>query len=86
MSQNEQFQIKEFDQAISVLDAIRQGVEAGEIMSLTVVCETTDGQMRGACTATQNQFAVAGYMLTWALRRLGFAQHDDVRAFIKEAW
>jgi hypothetical protein len=75
--------IKEHSQALQLLDDFKQKVEAGEIMSLIVICEGTDGSMMGGTTATQNQFAVAGYMLSWAMRRLGFTTFDDVRMMAK---
>lgn len=68
--------IKEYDQAIKLLDDIRAEVEAGNVMSVTIACETTGGELYGGCTATQNRFAVAGYMLAWAMERLGFANTD----------
>jgi hypothetical protein len=74
--------VKEYDQAIQLLDDFKRRVEEGEIISLLVICEGTDGGMLGGCTATQNQFSVAGYMLTWAIRRLGFTSFDDVRMVI----
>jgi hypothetical protein len=79
LDSNEQLNISEFKEALDLLDAVREGVQRGEIMSVMVICEKTDGDLCGGNTATQNQFTVAGYMLTWALRRLGFTQFQDVR-------
>jgi hypothetical protein len=80
---NEQINIKEYEQSLQLLEAIRKRVEDGEVLSLIVMCEMANGDMQGGTTATQNQFAVAGYMLAWALRRLGFTQFDDVRMMLK---
>jgi hypothetical protein len=82
MPDNEQLRIKEYDQAMSILDLARGKVERGEVVSMLMLCEMADGTMEGCTTATQNQFAVAGYMVTWALRRLGFTQFDDVRMML----
>ena len=41
-------------------------------MSLLLISERVDGTMWGGCTSTQNVFQVAGAMLSWALRRMGF--------------
>ena len=81
---NEQLRIKEFHQAMDAIETLKKQVEAGEILSVLVVCERTDGEMQGVTTATQNTFAVAGYMLTWALRRLGFTNFNDVRMMLHE--
>lgn len=82
MDSRDQLNISEFRESLDLLSAIREGVERGEIMSIVVVCELTDGSLCGGTTATQNQFAVAGYLIKWAMRRLGFADHNDVRAML----
>ncbi len=84
MSDHEQLNIKEYRQALDLLEVIRKQVESGEVMSVLAICERVDGEMEGGTTATQNQFAVAGYMLTWAIRRLGFTNFDDVRMMLKD--
>ena len=81
---NEQLRINEFHQAMDAIETLKKQVEAGEIMSVLMVCERTDGEMQGITTSTQNTFAVAGYMLTWALRRLGFTSFNDVRMMLHE--
>lgn len=68
----EEFRIKEYDQAIKLLDDIKAEVEAGNILSVTVACETTSGDLFGGCTACQNVFQIAGYMIAWALERMHF--------------
>jgi hypothetical protein len=68
----EEFRIKEYDQALKLIEDLRRQVEAGEILSVLFVAERVDDTMYGACTATQNVFAVAGYMLGWAMKRIGF--------------
>jgi hypothetical protein len=73
----EEFQIKEYREALELIEELRKQVEAGEVMSVLFVAERTDGQMWGGCTTTQNVFTVAGYMLAWALRRIGFIQKDE---------
>lgn len=80
---NDQLKIVEYEQAKDLLSYFTEKVEAGEIMSLTIVSELTDGNMCGGTTDTQNQYAVAGYMLAWALRRLGFVDHGDVRMMME---
>jgi hypothetical protein len=80
---DEQLNIKEYAQALELLEIIKKDVEEGDIMSVLIVCERTDGQMQGGCTATQNQYAMAGYMLTWALKRLGFTSFNDVRMMLE---
>lgn len=72
----EEFRIKEYDQAIKLIDELRGQVEAGEILSVLFLCERTDGHMWGGCTATQNVFSMCGYMMMWALKRIGFV-HDE---------
>lgn len=76
--------IKEYDQAIELLTTVLKEVEQGNIMSVLLLAETTDGAMFGATTATQNQFAVGGFMIAWALRRMGFTTFDDIKAIVGE--
>lgn len=76
---NEQLNIREFGQAVDLLDQFKGMVERGEVMSVLVICEGTDGSIFGGTTGTQNQYTLAGAMLSWALRRLGFTRFDDVR-------
>lgn len=74
-----ELRIKEYDEAIALLDEYKKRVEDGEIMSIVVVAECVDGGMIGARTSIQNVFAMAGYMLTWALRQMNFLQLIDVQ-------
>ena len=76
---NEQLNIREYKQSLELLDHFRKRIESGEILSMLIVCEQADGSMCGGTTATQNQFAVAGYMQLWAMRRLGMVGYDDLR-------
>ena len=78
-----QLNIAEYEQAQDLLGYFKEKVEAGEIVSMLVMVELADGNMCGGTTDTQNQYTTAGYMLTWALRRLGFADHDDVRMMME---
>jgi hypothetical protein len=75
--------IKEHEQAQQLLEDFKRRISSGEVMSLLIIAEGTDGSMMGGTTSTQNQFAVAGYMLSWAMRRLGFTTFDDVRMMAK---
>lgn len=70
------FKIKEYDEALQLIEELRAQVEAGEVMSVLFVAERTDGQMWGGCTSTQNVFALGGYMLSWALKRMGFVRQE----------
>ena len=79
MPLGEEFRIKEYDESIKLMDELRTQVEAGEIMSILVVAERTDGHLWGGCTSTQNVFALAGYMLAWALRRMGFVYDENLK-------
>lgn len=76
--------IKEYDQAVKLLDDIRAEVEAGNILSVTIVCETTSGDLYGGCTATQNKFSVGGYLLAWAMDRLGFTNSQMFQKKLEE--
>jgi hypothetical protein len=76
---SKEFQIKEYDEALQLIEALREQVEAGEVLSVLFVSERTDGQMWGGCTSTQNVFALCGYMVYWALQRMGFVCNDAVR-------
>lgn len=82
---DEQLRIKEYSQALDLLEDFKKEVEAGNVMSLVIVAECTNGDMRGGTTATQNVYAVAGYMLAWALRRMSFTTFDDVRKVVSAA-
>lgn len=77
-----QLGIVEYRQALELLEHFRERVERGEIMSVLIMCEMSDGSMSGGCTATQNVFGIAGLALAWAMRRLGFTSFDDVRAVV----
>ena len=68
----EEFRLVEYDQAIKLIDELREQVEAGEVLSVLFISERTDGTLWGGCTATQNIFMVAGAMFSWGLRRMGF--------------
>ena len=74
-----QYKIKEYDEALELIAELKRQVEAGEIMSVLCVTERTDVLMGGSCTSTQNVFAVGGYMMCWALKRMGFVQDDELR-------
>ncbi len=80
----EHLRIKEYDQAIKLLDDVRAEVEAGNIMSIAIVCETTGGEMFGGCTASQNKFALAGYMIAWAMDRMDFPNRSMFRTPLEE--
>lgn len=82
MSLPDHYRIREYDQAIELLDDMRKKVESGEIMSLLIMAERTDGCMEGACTASQQVFSMAGYMISWAMRRMGFVENKE--SFTKE--
>ena len=82
MPDNEQLNIKEYQESLQLLEAIKKDVENGSVLSVLILCEMADGSMKGGTTATQHQFAVAGYMLTWALRRLGFTTFEDIRMML----
>lgn len=79
MSLPQEFRIKEYDEALKLIDELREQVEAGEVMSVLFVSERTDGQMWGGCTSTQNVFALAGYMFAWAFRRMGFVCDERLK-------
>lgn len=74
--ENEQLQIKEYRQAMELLDYFKQRIESGEVMSMLIICEMTSGEMAGGTTATQNVYSLAGYMMTWLMRRLGFVERQ----------
>lgn len=76
---NDQINIKEYQEAKDLIKELSDRVDRGEILSMLVLSEMTSGDMLGATTSTQNQFAVAGYMVLWAMRRLGLTTFDDVR-------
>jgi hypothetical protein len=79
---NDQLRIREYEQALELIEAIKQDVLNGEILSVLIVCERSDGQMQGGTTATSNQYALCGYMFKWALNRMGFTTFSDVRNMI----
>lgn len=70
--------LKEYDEMIELLDHVRADVEAGQLISILILSERVDGDLQGGCTSIQNAFAVAGYMLTWALHRIGFVRHENI--------
>jgi hypothetical protein len=74
--------IQQFDESMQLLDYTREKLLQGEIMSLLIISELTSGDMEGSTTATENVFGVAGYMMAWAMRRMGFTQFRDVRKMI----
>ena len=78
MALPEQFQIKEYAEALQLLDDLRAKVESGEVMSVLAVSELVDGSMGGWCTSTQNIFAISGYMLAWAMMRMGFVRDEKL--------
>jgi len=79
LSLPQEFQIKEYGESMALIDELRKQVEAGEVLSVLFVAERTDGDLWGGCTSTQNVFALAGYMLAWALRRLGFVCDEKLK-------
>ena len=73
----EEFRIKEYDEALQLLDDIRGQVERGEVMSVLAVMELADGTMGGASTATTNVYALYGYLMSWGLLRMGFLYSEE---------
>lgn len=72
MALPEQFQIKEYAESLQLLDELRAKVESGEVMSILAVSEMADGSMGGWSTSTQNVYSLYGYLLSWAMMRMGF--------------
>ncbi len=70
--------IKEYGEAIQLLEDLKKKVEAGELMSILAVGELTSGDMYGACTSSQNVFAMAGYMFSWSMMRMGFVRDPSL--------
>jgi hypothetical protein len=73
---SEEFRIKEYDEMTALLDDYRKKLEEGNIISLLIMAERTDGQMEGGSSQTQNVFSVCGYALFWAMRRMGFMKEE----------
>ena len=84
MALPESYQIREYREALALLDYLKERVERGEVMSILAVCEDTDGTMSGSCTATQNTYAVFGYLLSWAMIRMGFVQDEKLKKIAEE--
>lgn len=76
MSLPKEFQIKEYTESLQLLEDLRAKVEEGEVMSILAVSEMSDGSMGGWSTSTQNIFAISGYMLAWAMLRMGFIRDE----------
>lgn len=72
MPRPDELKIVEYEQGVKLLDDIRRELDAGEIMSIVIIAETTGGEVWSGCTRTQNVFMLAGAMLAWACSRLGF--------------
>ena len=72
MSVPKEYRPREYDDALEMLEEMKKKVENGEIISVLILAEQVDGCMFGSTTHTQNVFAVAGYMMLWAMKRLGF--------------
>ena len=79
MSIPAELRIKEYDQAVELLDDLRRRLDLGEIMSILAVVECADGGMSGSCTATQNVYALYGYALSWAMARMGFLHSEELK-------
>jgi hypothetical protein len=75
----EQFQIKEYAESLQLLDELRAKVESGEVMSILAVSEMADGSMGGWSTSTQNVYALYGYLLSWAMLRMGFVWDEKLK-------
>lgn len=75
----EQLQIKEYAESLQLLDELRAKVEAGEVMSILAVSEMVDGSMGGWSTSTQNVYALYGYLLSWAMLRMGFMWSEKLK-------
>jgi hypothetical protein len=73
----EELRIKEYGEAVKLLDELRKMVEDGEVMSVLAVVEMADGGMGGMSTATSNVYALYGYLLSWAMIRMGFSHVEE---------
>lgn len=73
------FRIKEYGEALQLLDDLRKQVESGEIMSILAVAERTDGAMQMASTGTQHVYSLFGYMFACGMSRMGFVQDEKLK-------
>ena len=70
------FQTREYRECLELVTDLHGRVEKGEVVSILVVTEDSDGLMSGSSTSTENKYALFGYVLRWAMVRMGFVCED----------
>jgi hypothetical protein len=62
-------------EVVELAEDILKAAQSGKIQGLAYVAECADESYQSGATRVDNQFAIAGYMVSMGLRVMGFHDH-----------